>query len=213
MKFRIYFSCILMGILCLTGCSRLFDSKGYVTAMMDALYKGDYGDYAEFTGISTAETSRYREQWLSNATDNFITIMGAGEPSDEIRDRTTELLKKIYANARYEVSGENDHIQMTICPINLITGSYDALNDYVSSFNAKNDDFAFAALTEQEFYDTYLDGILTILESRLAEIAYEAPVCLDIIIDRDADGLYTIDSATLAEIQAHILLWPESIHD
>lgn len=206
----IYFPCLFAGILLLMGCARFFDSAGYVTAMMDALYKGDYGSYAEFTDISTAEASQYRSQWLSTATDSFITIMGSGEPSEEMRDRITELLKKIYANARYEVSDdENGNVQITVWPMDLVIDNYDALKDYVNGFNEKNDAFAFASLSEQEFYDTYLDGILSILESHLAELSYKDPVQLNVIIQQGEDGLYTLDSKTLYNIQENILWWPE----
>lgn len=209
MKFRICFYSLLLVLLTLTGCTRLFDSVGYMTAMMDTLYKGDYTAYAAFTGISTAEISEYRSQWLANATDNFITVMGAGNPSDDMRERTAALLKKIYANARYELTvNEDNSIQLTIYPIDLIVSSYETLQTYVADFNKKNDAFAFTALTEQEFNDTYLDGILTILESRLAALSYQNPVQMTVTIYQDDDGLYTIDSKTLANIQKKVLVWP-----
>ncbi len=210
MKFKIYWLSLLLGILVMTGCTRFFDSSGYVTAMTDALYKGDYSAYAQFTGISTAEASQYRDQWLSNAADNFITAMGSGNPSDEVRSRITELLKKIFANARYEINDEeNGDVQMTIWPVDLIIKNYDALQTYVTDFNRKNDAFAFASMSEEEFYDTYLEGIITILESHLAELSYLEPVQLNISICRDENGLYAIDSKTLTDIQENIIKWPE----
>lgn len=211
MKVKIYCLSLLLGILIMTGCTRFFDSSGYVAAMTDALYKGDYGAYAQFTGISTAEVSQYRDQWLSNTADNFITIMGSGNPSDEMRSRITDLLKKIYANAKYEITNEeNGDVQMTIWPIDLITRNCDTLQAYVTDFNTKNDTFAFSSMSEEEFYDTYLEGIITILESHLAELSYQEPVQLNISICRDENGLYTIDSKTLAGIQENILQWPDA---
>lgn len=195
----------------LTGCGRSFDSAGYVTAMMDALYKGDYAAYADFTGITTSEVSLYRDSWLENTTDNFMTLVGSGTPSDETRERAMDLFKKIYANAKYEVTVNPDDgsIVMTISPIDLIAQNNEAIMNYVNDFNAKNDAFAFASLTEPEFYDTYLDGILTILESNLAQLSWLEPMQMTITISQDEEGLYTITSDTLAEIQNTILKWPE----
>lgn len=195
----------------MTGCTRLFDSSGYVSALTEALYKGDYSAYAQFTGISTAEVSQYRDQWLSNTADNFITIMGSGNPSDEMRSRITDLLKKIYANAKYEIKNEeNGNVQMTIWPIDLIIKNYASLEVYVTDFNEKNDAFSFASMSEEEFYDTYLEGIVTILESHLAELSYAEPVRINITICKDENGLYTIDSETLTDIQENIIKWPDA---
>lgn len=210
MKFRIYF-CALLSILTLAGCTRLFDSSGYMTATLDALYKGDYAAYAGFTGISTAEASQYRDQWLMNAADHFITAMGSGKPSDEMYDRITELLKKIYANAKYEFSvNEDNSILLTVYPIDLLISNYETLQAYVADFNKKNDAFAFASLTEQEFNDTYLDGILTILESQLTNLSYQTPVQLTVSISQDEEGLYTIAPEALSDIQENILRWPDT---
>lgn len=210
MKFKIYFSCLIASILILSGCTRHFDGVGYVTSMMEALYKGDYTAYADFTGITTSEASLYRNQWLTNAADNFITMVGAGTPSDEMYERTTELFKKIYANVKYEVIADDETgtIQMTIAPMNLLVDNYESIQNYVNDFNARNDAYAFASLTDQEFYDTYLDGILTILESQLAGLSYGDTIQLEITISQDENGLYTLSTETLTAIQENVLKWP-----
>ena len=42
MKFKYYLSCLFLFVILLTGCGRSFDSQGYLTSIMDVLYKGDY---------------------------------------------------------------------------------------------------------------------------------------------------------------------------
>lgn len=54
---------------------------------MDVLYKGDYTAYMDFTGTSRTDVSLYRDQWLSESTDAFLTAFGAGQPSEETTDR------------------------------------------------------------------------------------------------------------------------------
>lgn len=202
--------CLLAGMLILAGCTRHFDGAGYVTSMMDALYKGDYTAYADFTGLTTSDASLYRNQWLSGAADRFIAMTGAGTPSEEMHDRTTDLFKKIYANARYEVTADEETgaIQMKVSPMTLLTDNYDSLQAYVDDFNAKNEAYAFASLSDQEFCDTYLDGLLKILESQLSGLSYGEAVQIDIPISQDADGLYTVSPDTLTTIQENILEWP-----
>ena len=87
MKFKYYLSCLFLFVILLTGCGRSFDSQGYLTSIMDVLYKGDYTAYMDFTGTSRTDVSLYRDQWLSESTDAFLTAFGAGQPSEETTDR------------------------------------------------------------------------------------------------------------------------------
>ena len=41
MKFKYSLPCLLLLVVMLTGCGRNFDSSGYVTSIMDTLYKGN----------------------------------------------------------------------------------------------------------------------------------------------------------------------------
>ena len=92
MKFKYYLSCLFLFVILLTGCGRSFDSQGYLTSIMDVLYKGDYTAYMDFTGTSRTDVSLYRDQWLSESTDAFLTAFGAGQPSEETTDRISGLL-------------------------------------------------------------------------------------------------------------------------
>ena len=74
----------------------------------------------------------------------------------------------------------------------------------------KNADFSYADLTEEAYYDTYLDGILTILESHLADMTFGEATTLDIPLEKNSDGLYTISEDTLTAIQNTLLPWPET---
>ena len=42
MKFKYSLPCLLLLVVMLTGCGRSFDSSGYVSSIMDTLYKRDY---------------------------------------------------------------------------------------------------------------------------------------------------------------------------
>lgn len=101
-------------------------------------------------------------------------------------------------------------MQLSIRPLNILKDNYDAIQVYVHSFNEKNADFSYADLTEEAYYDTYLDGILTILESHLADMTFGEATTLDIPLEKNSDGLYTISEDTLTAIQNTLLPWPET---
>ena len=217
MKFKYYLSCLLLFVLLLTGCGRKFDGSGYVTSVMDVLCKGDYTSYMDFTGVSRSDVSLYRDDWLSQQTEAFITAFGSGTPSEETTDRITSLLTQLYANASYDAADETASaddgtmtVQLTIRPLTILKDNYDAIQTYVQSFNEKNAAFSYAGLTEEAYYDTYLDGILTILESHLADMNFGEDTTLDITLEKNEDGLYTISEDALTEIQDTLLPWPEA---
>ena len=57
MKFKYSLPCLLLLVVMLTGCGHNFDSSGYVTSIMDTLYKGNYTSYMDFTGVSRSDVS------------------------------------------------------------------------------------------------------------------------------------------------------------
>ena len=207
MKFKYSLPCLLLLVVMLTGCGRSFDSSCYVTSIMDTLYKGNYTSYMDFTGVSRSDVSLYRDKWLTSS----------GTPSEETTDRIIALLTQLYANASYDVTtetsasdGSPQTVQLSIRPLNILKDNYDAIQIYVHSFNEKNADFSYAGLTEEAYYDTYLDGILTILESHLADMTFGEATTLDIPLEKNDDGLYTISEDTLTAIQNTLLPWPEA---
>lgn len=60
MKFKYYLSCLFLFVILLTGCGRSFDSQGYLTSIMDVLYKGDYTAYMDFT-VPHGQMSHFTE--------------------------------------------------------------------------------------------------------------------------------------------------------
>ena len=148
---------------------------------------------------------------------SFYDSFGSGTPSEETTDRIIALLTQLYANASYDVTAETSAsdgspqtVQLSIRPLNILKDNYDAIQVYVHSFNEKNADFSYAGLTEEAYYDTYLDGILTILESHLADMTFGEATTLDIPLEKNNDGLYTISEDTLTAIQNTLLPWPET---
>lgn len=95
----------------------------------------------------------------------YDQLWAPATPTEETTDRIIALLNQLYANASYEVTAETpasdgspQTVQLSIRPLNILKDNYDAIQVYVHSFNEKNADFSYADLTEEAYYDTYLDG-------------------------------------------------------
>lgn len=215
MKFKYYLACLLAAAMIFTGCGRTFDGSGYVTSVMDALYKGDYTSYMDMTGVSRSDASLYRDQWLLASTEAFLTAFGSGTPSEATSDRITSLLTQLDANASYTVASQTKAasgeltVSVSIRQLNILIDNYDAIQSFVKSFNEKNAAFSYADLTEEAYYDAYLDGILTILESHLSDMSFGDEVVIDLTLTQNDDGLYTLSEDSLTQIQNTILPWPD----
>ena len=62
------------------------------------------------------------------------------------------------------------------------------IQTYTENFNKKNADFEYYELTSQEYADAYLDGLLTILTSKLSDLHYGDPEQVELPFEKGEDG-------------------------
>ena len=113
-----------------------------------------------------------------------------------------------YASANYTVQSSRETATVTIRPITLLTDAFPVIRTYTESFNKKNSEFEYYELTSQEYADTYLDGLLTLLTSQLSDLHYADPVQVELPIEKGEDGLYVFKSADLGEITRAVMPFP-----
>jgi|GEM_PF-1155192 len=237
MKSRIFLYIMTSAVICsvlLCGCGRSFDRSGCITAMLDTACKGDYTSYSEYTGYSTADLASQRDEWLDSEAGRFIALFNVPQPSDSTRASIEKFLSLVYANAQYSVAGvssepavsdtadslsysqsggeeaaaDENSVTVTVKPITLLTGSISDIREYTDSFNKKNSEFAYSAVSSQEYADSYFSGLLTLLQGKLADISFGQPVRVTVSFSKGKGGLYTISSDDLRKLTDAILPFP-----
>ena len=201
---------LLLSLTLLTGCRQTPDMRGGAQALLDTVYKGSPSDYSRLTGIPTADLSSEQSAWLDGQADLFIHCFGGLTPSPQMRERIQKFLGMAYAGADYSVQAGGQTVTVTIRPITLFTDSLPQIQEWTENFNSKNAAFAYYEQTSQEYADAYLDGLLTLLTSRLSDLPYGDPVQLSLPWSRGGDHLFTFDPSALKDITQAILPFPES---
>lgn len=202
---------IMLTSISLWGCRRSFDKTGYVTALLDACYHGEYSQYSYFTGMATAQLSGLQDEWLEAETDRFLAMFGSLSPSEGTREDIKNMLRMIYASTSYSVeepqapdlvdSGEEKYVTVRLEPIMLIKDNYDEIKEYTDAFNKANGEFKYYELSAGGYADEFLEGILTLLKSHLSSIPFDEPKDITISLKKGEDGLFSVSPDDLLLIR------------
>jgi len=197
---------LLIFPLAASGCSRLQPDR-YANAALDALCGKSTVDYEQFTGQSAADLSRTREKWLQKMADSLIRQAGCSAASDKMKERTVSFLSMVYSKAQYSCSpgSGTDKILVEYSPMTIFQDSAEDLKEYNSSFAAGNKAGKYKKLSSQQYADSCLDGMLTILESRLGSLSYGKAVQEEITVSEDDENRRTLDPAQLEKVMEGML--------
>lgn len=179
-----------------TGCMlKKFDAEGYVKACMDALYKGEYEEYADATGLSLEEAQADIEDNFQASMDE--AFLGDAVTPQEDKDAYKEAILNIYSLAKYEVTGSEEKdgdfvVTVDIWPSNAFENLETAFQDRV---------------TQEMESGSYDDSkVIAYLSEYLQEAAaanqYGEKVQLEVNVVRDSGNVYTIPEEDLTAIES-----------
>ena len=122
---------VVMALTMLAGCGmKPDDAKAYVQATLDAGYKADFDEYAKITD-STKEDA---QKLFDNNIDTVTNSLGFGAlgATEETTEKYRELLKEIFAKAKYTVGDvkEKDggfEVVVNAEPMQIFSGVQDEL--------------------------------------------------------------------------------------
>jgi len=175
-----------------------------------------------FTDIFTAgecseETSDRIEKFLKMAYSMADYEVLTQTP--EAESESEEIIWDTAANSRNtfgsipDESGESleegPTVYVKIKPLLLLAGSREEILTYTETFNEANENFEYAQLSDTSYNDTYLAGIMNILESKLSDPGYSTPVILEAHTTKTPEGLYEISPGDLDLIISAVLPFPD----
>lgn len=178
----------------LTGCIQSFDAEAYAKSCLDALYMGDYEEYADQVGISVEEARSDIEGQLDDSLES--AFVGDTVTSDEDKQAYKDVVVGIYKLAKYEVVGSEEK-----------DGDY-VVTVSVQPSNVFEDlDEGFTAMITEAVADGDFDESQTIaylnqyLEQRKAENEYGEAEEIQVNVTGDENNVYTIPEEDLTNIE------------
>lgn len=195
--------------LTLTACGRLTESDvaSYVQGELDCTYKGQYSqEYLDLVDGMTEETAR--QQYEDNAqaeAQRLLSYLEVYYPTDQVNERAIQLVKDLYANAKYTVGDGNKlqsgdfAVEVTLSPIELFhlipDETYGQVWTQVCEDNDTTPDQA-STLSEQDFQpldQEYALRMMDKVEEVLPQVTYGQDQSVMLQLKQDGD-YYTLVS-------------------
>ena len=204
--------------LTLTACGGLTESDvaAYVQGELDCTYKGQYSqEYLDLVDGMTEETAR--QQYEDNAqaeAQRLLNYLEVYYPTDQVNERATQLVKDIYANAKYTVGDGNKlqggdfAVEVTLSPIELFhlipDETYGQVWTQVCEDNGTTPDQA-STLSEEDFQpldQEYALRMMDKVEEVLPQVTYgqDQSVMLQLKLDGDYYSLVSNGWTTLDDM-------------
>ena len=197
-------SLILVGLMAvgmLAGCGmKPDDAKAYVQATLDAGYKADFDEYAKITD-STKEDA---QKLFDNNIDTVTNSLGFGAlgATEETTEKYRELLKEIFAKAKYTVGDvkEKDggfEVVVNAEPMQIFSGVQDELVTKLQEKVAKS-----GQPKEEEINQLAIDMLYDLLTEKLASVTYGEPQTITVHVTKNSDGVWNITESDLQAVDA-----------
>ncbi len=201
MKYIKTIVCLLLCACLLAGCKIQTDE--YITSSLDVICRSDYTVYSRLTGKSPSELTTEQKLFMEIQADRLLLVLGGDGCSSEMRSRYISFVKMVYAGARYEVrlsSDSEEEASVTVWPLKTLTSHTDEIKAYSEKFKAANEEFAYSALSSEEYVDQYLDGMLGLLGTWLSTPEYDKPQTITVRVEKNEEGLKQIEPGTMSRI-------------
>ena len=192
---------VVMALTMLAGCGmKPDDAKAYVQATLDAGYKADFDEYAKITD-STKEDA---QKLFDNNIDTVTNSLGFGAlgATEETTEKYRELLKEIFAKAKYTVGDvkEKDggfEVVVNAEPMQIFSGVQDELVTKLQEKVAKS-----GQPKEEEINQLAIDMLYDLLTEKLASVTYGQPQSVTVHVTKDSNNVWNITESDLQAVDA-----------
>lgn len=185
--------CVLAAYL-LTGCIQSFDAEAYVKACLDALYMGNYEEYADQVGISVEEARSDIEGQLDDSLES--AFVGDTVTSEEDKQAYKDIVVEIYKLAKYEVVGSEEKdgdyvVTVSVQPCNVFEDLDEGFTVMITE-----------AVNDGDFDESQTIAYLNqYLEQKMNENEYGEPTEIQVNVTGDENNVYTIPEEDLTNIE------------
>lgn len=192
---------VVMVLTMLAGCGmKPDDAKAYVQATLDAGYKADFDEYAKITDSTKEEAQKLFDNNIDTVTNSLgFSALGATE---ETTEKYRELLKEIFAKAKYTVgeAKEKDggfEVEVKAEPMQIFSGVQDELVTKLQEEVAKS-----GQPKEDEINQLAIDMLYDLLNEKLGSVTYGEPQSITVHVTKDSSNVWNITESDLQAVDA-----------
>ena len=193
----------------LGGCAADFDASSYVKGILNNFYLGDSAVYQEMVEVSAEEALEEYQQGIEAEAELLVRYYGIdGGVSEEVYQEITELYQEIYCHSKFKISDEvrtqdGYQVDVTVSPIDIIVNSEADIVKAVDEFSKSADPDVYA--DQGKLNDAVTMIIVETIRENLPELGYLEDVTTSVLVKKDAEGYYSIDSNTISKVDDAII--------
>lgn len=194
----------------LTG--RNFDAGKYVDACISFLYRGEFDAYMEQVEISLGEAQKDYQAGIESEVQYLLNQFDCPEVTPQVTKSLTQFYTDLYKKTKFEIKNttkidkDTYSVSVEIYPLDTFKNARDEINDFIDSFNARNDEGEFADMTVVEYDSTFMEGVLAVLNTYLSKTDYLEPQTILVQVVRDPeDGMWGIPDVDAQNIDNLII--------
>ncbi len=191
-----------LAIALLTGCGlSAFDASKYTKATLDALTKGEFEEYTVQTNSTKEEAQKTYESQIEREVQ---ALLGSSynSASDEMKQKYTDLIKKMYSKLKYEVGektdGENDSYNVPVSAEKMIV-----FKDVISETQDKiTKNKKYSSMSTDEKNELSIEYLYEVLNDHVDNATYEKPKTVQVSVAPIAgnENTYQINSNDLTSL-------------
>lgn len=190
-KIALALVCVMM-VSVLGGCGAKFDAVKYVSAVLDNSYKNDSSKYVEMKIATAEEAAKVYDQGIEA---NISALVSGATLSEELMADYEELIKDIYASAKYTVVSaelQDDKSYVVDVEIEKLKVFEAGANQFIEKIKADPTSFT----TNEDVYASMLECFKDQLNNKEYAEAETKTVKLTL-----NDNVYTPDQKDLEQIE------------
>lgn len=193
----------------LAGCIADFNASSYVKGILNNFYLGDSTVYREMVAVSEEEALEEYLQGMEAEAEFLIQYYGIdGGVSEAVHQAIAELYQEIYRHSRFEISDEvrtqdGYQVDVTVSPIDIIVNSEADILKAVDEFSKTADPEEYT--DPGKLNDAVAMIMVETIREKLPELGYLEDITITVLVKKDAEGYYSIDSDTISQVDDAII--------
>ncbi|XCP86942.1 hypothetical protein ABXS75_09175 [Roseburia hominis] len=178
-----------------------FDAQGYTKSCLDAVYKEEYKEYADFLKISEEEAKKQMDDdFMESINQELVGVTGL---SDEMKNKYADIERQIRTMAKYEVkeAKESDNgftVTVEVEPSDIYQTLEASAEEALSEADESVD------LTQG---DVLAQLLIDSVQKSIDKNTYGEKTTVELEVTKE-DNVYTLKDAEMVKIQE--ALFPES---
>ena len=201
-RYLLMFIAAFLLLIASASCAPSVKLTHYTDALAASIFTGSSEDLSKYEKKAVTDVSEQKNAVIEDISLHFLTYIGLDEPDTESVTSMKQWVSKALTYVRLEpcTAGDDGTVTLIIHPVDVIKIFGEKFESYYESFSVKNDNSYYKDITDISFQNTYMKGVMKILNKSLLAADATNTVRLNISLTTNDKGLYMLEDGTIEDM-------------